>query len=174
MGGETCNVIPNGKACLSNYCSDNAISLIALSAEVRLVGPQGERRTQLEKIFSGNGARPFAIDPGEVLVQIRVPLKKNRSAYEKLRVRGSIDYPLVGAAVSCGDADAAVCVGGVGPMPFVYHLKSSDVRELETSARHAYSAARTISNTVLSPGYRKKMVRVLVKRAALKALQEGR
>jgi 4-hydroxybenzoyl-CoA reductase subunit beta len=174
MGGNVCNVVPKGQACFSNYCSDNAISLIALSAEVLLAGPQGERRIKLEKIFTGNGVRPFAIVPGEILTQVLIPMEKNRSVYEKLRVRGSIDYPLVGVAVSLKDASRRVCVGGLGPSPLVYGLEGTGANELEGVAQNAYAGAKTVSNAVLAPAYRKRMVSVLVKRAIHRALQEGK
>jgi 4-hydroxybenzoyl-CoA reductase subunit beta len=174
MGGETCNVVPNARACFSNYCSDNALSLMALSASVKLSGPQGERKMKLEKIFSGDGKNPFTLMPGEILTEIRIPMKRSKGAYEKLRVRGSIDYPLLGVAVSVKDNAGRVCVGGMGPTPLVYNLKNINNATLKDVAKKAYSNARPVSNTTLSPGYRKKMVSVLIQRAIKKALKEGK
>jgi 4-hydroxybenzoyl-CoA reductase subunit beta len=173
MAGKTCNAVPNGQVCLSNYCSDNAVSLIALSAEAKLIGPDGERTVKFEHIFSGNGVAPFTIKRGEILTQILVPLEKSRSVYEKLRVRDSMDYPLVGVAVSLKGAGGRVCIAGVGPAPLVYDLKGTGADDLEEVAHVAYGHAKTISNAVLCPAYRKKMVGVLVKRAVRRALQEG-
>jgi 4-hydroxybenzoyl-CoA reductase subunit beta len=174
MGGESCNVVPKAMICFSNYCSDNALSLIALSAQVKLVGPHGERKIKLEKIFSGSGSKPFVLEPGEILTQILLPIKKTKGIYEKLRVRNSMDYPLLGVAVSIKGTAAKVCVGGIGPVPHVYTIKEINERSVQDTAQKAFNDAKTVSNATLSPAYRKKMVSVLVKRAINKTLQEGK
>ena len=174
MGGKTCNVVPNAKACFSNYCSDNALSLISLSASVKLVGPQGERKTKLEKIFSKDGRDPFTLKPGEILTEILVPLKQSSGAYEKLRVRNAIDYPLLGVAVSINESKARVCVGGIGPAPFVYDLKDLSGTSWKEVAQKARQEAKPVANTTLSAGYRKRMVHVLTQRATQRALKEGK
>lgn len=174
MGGETCNVVPNAKACFSNYCSDNALSLMALSTSVKLAGPQGKRKIQLEKIFSGDGRNPFTLMPGEILTEILIPMKRSKGVYEKLRVRGSIDYPLLGVAVSVKGNAGRVCVGGIGPTPLVYNLKNINNSTFKDVAEKAYNNARPVSNTTLSPDYRKKMVSVLIQRAIKKVLKEGK
>ncbi|MDR3556588.1 MAG: FAD binding domain-containing protein [Syntrophobacteraceae bacterium] len=174
MGGETCNVVPHSRICLSNYCSDNALSLIALSAEVSLAGPEGDKTTGLEKIFSGCGSRVFALGPGEILTRIRIPMEKSRGVYEKLRVRNSIDYPLAAVAVAMRQNGARVCVGGVGPAPRVYDLTGTDAGSVRDGAQKAYTDARAVPNSTLSPTYRRKMVRALFRRAVNKILSEGK
>ena len=174
MGGETCNVVPNAKACFSNYCSDNALSLLSLSASVNLSGPKGNREMHLEEIFSGDGRNPFTLMPGEILTEIHIPMKKSNGAYEKLRVRGSIDYPLLGVAVSVKDNAGRVCVGGIGLSPVVYNIENVNNGTLKDIAEKARNNARPVANTTLSAGYRKKMVSVLIQRASKKALKEGK
>ena len=174
MGGETCNVVPNAKTCFSNYCSDNALSLMALSASVKLSGPQGKREMKLEKIFSGDGRNPFTLMSGEILTEIRIPMKMSKGAYEKLRVRGSIDYPLLGVAVSVKDNAGRVCVGGIGSTPLVYNLENINSGTIKDIAEKASNNVKPVSNTTLSPVYRKKMVSVLIQRAIKKALKEGK
>ena len=173
MGGVACNVVPNAKACFSNYCSDNAPSLITLSAQVKLVGPRGERTIELEKIFSGDGRSPFEVEPGEILTEILVPLKKTKGAYEKLRVRDSMDYPLAGVAVSAKGAAARACVGGIGLAPRLYDLKNINEITIKEAADRIYADVKPVSNTVLSAIYRKKMAGVLLKKAIKRVLQEG-
>ena len=174
MGGETCNVVPKAKACFSNYCSDNALSLLSLSASVKIAGPHGERKIKLEKIFSGDGRNPFTLKPGEILTEIHIPLKRSRGAYEKLRVRNSIDYPLLGVAVSVSNKKGRVCVGGIGPAPLIYDLKDLEGAYIKEPAQKARQEAKPVSNTTLSPAYRKKMVDVLTQRAIKRALKEGK
>jgi len=174
MGGESCNVVPKAKACFSNYCSDNALSLLSLSAGVKIAGPKGERKIKLEKIFSGDGKNPFTLKPGEILTEIHIPLKRLRGAYEKLRVRNSIDYPLLGVAVSVNNKKGKVCVGGIGPTPLAYDLEDLEGASVKELAQKARQEAKSVSNTTLSPAYRKKMVDVLTQRAIKRALKEGK
>ncbi|MBP7528081.1 MAG: FAD binding domain-containing protein [Syntrophorhabdaceae bacterium] len=175
MGGSECNVVKGARTCFANYCSDNAPALITLSAEVMLVGPEGERRIKLGNLFTGDGIKPFALEAGEILTQILIPMKKTKGAYEKLRVRDSIDYPLVGVAVSAAGAKAKVCVGGVGLAPRMYDLKNAgDAAAVKEVADKASADARPVANATLTPAYRKKMVGVLLKRAVKRVFAEGK
>ena len=174
MGGESCNVVPKARECFSTYCSDNALSLLSLSASVNLVGPKGERKIKLEKLFTGDGRNPFALRPGEILTEVVIPIKRSRGAYEKLRVRNAIDYPLLGVAVSVISKRGKVCVGGIGPAPLIYDLKEIEAASIRELSKEARKEARPVANTVLSPGYRKKMVEVLIERAVDRASKEGR
>ncbi|BBO85079.1 hypothetical protein DSCO28_56450 [Desulfosarcina ovata subsp. sediminis] len=172
MGGKTCNVVPGARVCLSNYCSDNALSLISLSATVRIQGPGGERTIPLEKIFSGKGGKPFALEPGEILTHIRIPMDKSKGAYEKLRVRKSIDYPLVAVAACVKGDHARICVGGIGPAPLVYDLTGLDTDRIVDASRGTYADAKAVRNTTLSAEYRKRMAGVLFRKAVNRALKE--
>jgi len=101
-------------------------------------------------------------------------MKKSKGVYEKLRVRDSMDYPLVAVAVSMRENVARVCVGGIGPVPLVYGLKGTDEGAIKDAAQKAYTDAKAFPNSTLSPDYRKKMVRVLFRRAVSKILKEGK
>lgn len=174
MGGKTCNAVPNAKNCFSNYCSDNAVSLLSLSASVKLVGPKGERKIKLEKLYSGEGRTPFTLLPGEILTEVLLPMKRSRGAYEKLRVRNAIDYPLLGVAVSVNGDKGRVCVGGVGLSPLVFDLKDTEGATIKAVAQEARRQVRPVANATLSPIYRKKMVEPLMQRAFKRALKEGK
>lgn len=165
MGGEVCNVAPGAKTCFSNYCGDNAPSLMTLDAKITLIGPKGKRTIKLEKLFSNDGKTPFTIKPGEILGEITIPVKKTEGAYEKLTVRGSIDYPLAGVAITVKDRSAKIAVTGIGPSPKLYELKDINDKTINEVVKKAYEDAKPVSNTVLTPSYRKKIVGVLIKRA---------
>jgi 4-hydroxybenzoyl-CoA reductase subunit beta len=172
MGGETCNAVPGTRACFAYYCSDNVPPLFTLSAEIILSGVGGERKINLSEIFSRDSKKPFRIMPGEILTRILIPLKKSKGAFEKIRVRGSIDYPLVNAAVSVKNGKGKVSIGGVGPVPFVYNLDNLDTHAMEELADRVYSDSRPVANTTLSASYRKRMSKVLAKRIVANVLQE--
>jgi len=170
--GEICNAVQNSEMCFANYCSDNVPPLLTLSAEVILNGFGGERKINLSEIFSRDSKKPFRIMPGEILTRILIPLKKSKGAFEKIRVRGSIDYPLVNAAVSVENGKGKLSIGGVGPVPFVYNLDNLDTYAVEELADRVYSDSRPVANTTLSASYRKRMSKVLTKRIVANVLQE--
>ncbi len=173
-GGKACNVVKGSKICFANYCSDNAPALVTLDAEVKLSGPEGQRALKLATLFTGDAFKPFAIKAGEILTHVRIPLKKTKGVYEKLRVRESMDYPLVGVAASAAGQGAKVCVTGVGLKPLMYEIKNTTDAGIKEVADKAAADAKPVANAVVSPLYRKKMVGVLIKRAVKRAIGEGK
>ncbi len=173
MGGESCNVVPNTKACFANYCSDNAPPLLSLSAEAILKGTNGERRIKLEEIFSGNSKEPFTILPGEILTRILIPLRKTKGAYEKMRVRDSIDYPLVNAAFTLENGRGKLSVGAVGACPILHTVDNMNENTLRDLMDRIYADVKPVANTILPASYRKKMARVLAKRVITNVLKEA-
>ena len=78
---------------------------------VELVGPEGQREVPIDEFYTADGIVNRDIRPGELLVAVRIPAstKGHRSAYGKLRTRGSIDFPLLGVACRIDlDADGTI------------------------------------------------------------------
>lgn len=169
VGGERCNAT-GGSQCVGNYMSDSAPALLSLGAELRLVGPQGERKLGLDELYTGRGEDPLALGPGEILVEVLIPKVKTRGGYEKLRLRGSIDYPLVGVALSVQDGQGRLSVGAVGPRPTV---KGFRLEEALTAAEKASEGLKAVGNTVLDPLYRREMAVVLSRRLVHRVVKGG-
>jgi len=167
MGGERCNAT-GGTRCLSNYASDNAPALLSLGARLKTVGPQGEREFPLEELYTGRGERPLGLAPGEILVEILLPRGRTKGGYEKLRVRGAIDYPLLGVAFTARNGERRLALGAVGPKPI-----SLPVQDPEEAAERASAEVSPIPNTILSPPYIKRMAKVLSLRVMRRVLEEG-
>jgi len=102
---------------------------------------------------------------------------KTRSAYVKLRRRGSIDFPIAGAAVAVtfdGDvvSTARVVLSAVASYPLEARaaeeflkgrrLEPETIRE---AAELAAKPAKPLDNADLSHFWRKRMVRVVVEQA---------
>jgi len=106
-----------------------------------------------------------------------------RGIYRKLRVRGSIDYPLAGIAVvmkrSNGHvADARIGITAVNPAPLlvpsVLDLLAGKAVDDALAAAAGDLAARIskpLTTSALTPEYRREMIRVFTKRAVLAAFQ---
>jgi 4-hydroxybenzoyl-CoA reductase subunit beta len=177
--GEICLVAPGSDKCWALSSSDTAPVMIALDAEVTLVGPDGERRLAVRDLYGPDGIDYLAKRADEVLTRIHVPNRSGwRATYRKLRRRGTIDFPLLGvaAAVRLGTDDvieeARVVLGAVDTNPVwagdaVEFLlgKRLDPETIEAAAGIAYEPARPLDNADLTHYWRKRMVRIEVARA---------
>ena len=79
---------------------------------------QALARLPLAELYRDDGMAALALGADELLLAVTVPLAADRvSGYEKLRVRGAIDFPLAGVAVSFardGDSIAALRIACTG------------------------------------------------------------
>jgi 4-hydroxybenzoyl-CoA reductase subunit beta len=183
-GGDRCHVIGGGKRCLATYRGDLAPALIALGVTVTVAKRGGERALPLAELYTGKGKRPLALEAGEVLTEVRVPASVAGAGgdYQKLRQRGAMDYPLVGVAAALRKDGSDICgwarvvLTGVSTGPLVVQeatglLQGRRVDEalMCQAADAAYELARPVDNVGSEAAYRRKMVRVLARRALLNA-----
>lgn len=174
MGGHICNAVKGTEFCSANYASDNAPALITLGAYINIAGNDGNQHIPLEAIFSGKSVLPFTLLPGEILTHIMIPAKKARGGYLKARVRDSIDYPVVGVALSLVEGKGCISIGSIGAKPLQFDFDENESDWADRIALEATDYIKPVANTVLSAAYRKKMVSVLVKRIARKLVEEDR
>jgi 4-hydroxybenzoyl-CoA reductase subunit beta len=98
--------------------------------------------------------------------------------YRKLRIRGSIDYPLAGVAVvmrkSIGHVeDLRIGITAVNPAPVLIKgldsILNGDLNEATAEAigEMAARTAKPLTTSALTPEYRREMIRVFTKRAVL-------
>src|SRR5256885_6226897 len=99
--GDICLVAPSSPRCWAVSSSDTAPAAMTLDGVVTLVGPDGEREAPVAALYRDDGIDYMAKQPSEVLTGLRLKAAPGtRSAYVKLRRRGSIDFPIAGAAVA--------------------------------------------------------------------------
>jgi len=105
--GTACHVVAGGARCVAAAAADTAPALMTLGASLRIEGPAGPREVPVEDFWIADGASNRRLQPGDILVSIRIPKTPagHRGAYGKLRERGSIDFPLLGVAARI-DLDA--------------------------------------------------------------------
>ncbi|MGC2110786.1 MAG: FAD binding domain-containing protein [Candidatus Korobacteraceae bacterium] len=181
--GDLCHVAPGGKFCWATFSGDTPPALLCLGAEVEIAGPGGLRRTPLSEFYVNDGIVRLHLAANEIVTRIHLPESAAgwRGSYQKLRVRGSIDYPLAGVAValrmkSGRVEDARVAITALNPAPFL--LKDADAHLLgmvpseELAGRIGDLAAQTakpLTTSALTPEYRREMARVFAKRAVMQA-----
>src|SRR6266576_1721944 len=99
--GDICLVAPSSPRCWAVSSSDTAPMAIALDGLVTLAGTDGEREVPVATLYRDDGIEYMAKQPSEVVTGLRLKARPDtRSAYVKLRRRGSIDFPIAGAAVA--------------------------------------------------------------------------
>jgi 4-hydroxybenzoyl-CoA reductase subunit beta len=181
--GDLCHVAPSSKTCWAAFSGDTPPALLCLGAEVEIAGPDGLRRVPLSEFYVNDGIVRLHLSPQELVTRIYLPeaSKGWRGSYQKLRVRGSIDYPLAGVAVALKMRDgrvedARMAITAVNPAPHL--IKDLDARliGMEVNAEFAEQigelASRTskpLTTSALTPEYRREMVKVFAKRALLDA-----
>ncbi len=185
LGGDICNAVEKAPRCQAVYQGDLGPVLITLGAEVKIVSANGEKIIPLAKFFTGRGEKPNILKPDEILVEVRIPSSGPgvNTAFEKLRVREGMDFPMAGVAVMVkrnpkGTIERAKMVlGAVGSSP-IEVPKAAGLLEgqkptedlLQNVSRDAVDSARPVGNLAMNSSYRRKMVGVLAKRALRRAL----
>src|ERR1700675_1073157 len=96
--GDICLVAPSSSRCWAVSSSDTGPMAMALEGLVTLAGPDGERELPVAALYRDDGIDYMAKKPNEVVIALRIPAAGVRSAYVKLRRRGSIDFPIAGGA----------------------------------------------------------------------------
>ena len=165
--------------------NDHPATMIVLGAQVVATGPSGERVIPVDQFFLG--LFQTALQPGEILTEIRIPLPPPRSggAYVKLE-RKVGDYATAAAAAqvtlgASGAIDkAGIALTNAGPTPvrcskaqeFLFNKRPTDA-VLAEAARLAAEAAQPSADRRGSVDYKRDMARVLTARALRIAVQRA-
>ena len=173
-----------GNCCLSDPTNNLPPLLVALGATMNIVGAAGARRVAAEEFFHGYFST--ALEPGELLRSISIPaLPAGAGAgYSSLTVGGDSKAISRAAAFLRGDGtieEARVVLAVVGPRPIRHRAMEERLRGAPATAESVNAAAEAIDGAELEPvadahgsvGYRRKMARVVARRAAHEAIARG-
>jgi len=175
--GNLCNAAPS---------ADNAPTLLAMDAQVTIMGVEGQRSIPLEDFFKGPGIT--ALEPGEIVKQIFVPWPPPYSgvSYQHISPRSKVDISAacVAAMVTMDGKicrEARVALGAVAPVPMrakktekLLEGKELTKEILEQAGKQASRECKPISDMRASAQYRRLMVEVLTKRALAEAATRAR
>ncbi len=182
--GDLCHVAPGGEKCWAAFSGDTPPALLCLDAELEIAGPNGTRRVPLREFYTDEGDARMRLERNEIVTHVFLPARAAgyRGVYKKLRLRGSIDYPLAGVALAIKSnghiEDARLALTAVNPSPRLVRglgelLAGRNVND-ELASQIGELAARTakpLTTGVLTPEYRREMIRVFAKRALLDAVK---
>jgi 4-hydroxybenzoyl-CoA reductase subunit beta len=188
--GTVCHVAPKSRGvCFATFSGDLAPALLTLGAEVDIAGPQGRRTIPLNKLYigfarqdvpvtetQGDGKFYLSLRPGEIVTRVRAKNTPGlQSAYDKIRIRRSIEYPVAGVAVALrreGNrlADLRIAFTGTNPRPVLLEgtqtlcggpLDDRVFKSLDALVRDQIMPMKT----TFTPGhYRRRVAGVLARR----------
>jgi len=155
--------------------------LIALGAELTLIGPGARTRTVPAAEFfrtpKSEAERETVLKPNEILTEIFLPIKGLKNATYEVRHRHGFDWPYVTASVAFAMkggtiSDAQVVLGQVAPVPWPSAgaggaLNNGPVND--TTAAKCGDAAAQGARPLSGNAYKVQMVKAAVKRAVLAA-----
>jgi len=178
LGGNLCHAVPS---------AEMAPPLLALNAEVSIVGPSGRRSVPLESFFLG--PRKTVLKSGELLCDVLLPVLPKRwgGTYLKLEHRSAMDLALVGVSAfvsldskGCCE-ECRIALGAVAPTPMRSKqaeqvLRGKEITEasIAQAAEVSMGECRPIDDHRASGSYRRKMVNTLTRRALTKAYAMAR
>jgi len=174
--GDTCWVATSSPKCLAVSSTDTAPMLQALGAKIKLASTQGQREISVSDLYVNDGMHYLTRRPDEILTDVVVPDQRGRrSAYWKLRRRGSFDFPVASVAVA-GKVDPGgnvedihIVLGAVASRPLSIPAAADLLRGkhltddlIAAAAEAAYPLGKPMDNTDYELVWRKKMIRPLV------------
>jgi 4-hydroxybenzoyl-CoA reductase subunit beta len=192
--GAMCHVAPKSKGvCFATFSGDLAPALLLYGAAVDLLGPEGARTLPLAELYighsrqdgsTGDGKRYLALKPGEFVLGVRAKAAPGAvSAYDKIRIRRSIEYPVAGVGVKLRRdkgvlAELAIAITGTNPRPVLLSGTAALLGRAPDAA--TYDAIDELCRdqimsmkTTFTPGmYRRRVATVMAKRL-VRRLWEG-
>ena len=183
--GDLCHVAPGGAKCWAAFSADTPPALLCLDAEIEIASFSASRRIPLRGFYTGDGDDYRRLQPSELVTKIILPRSTAgyRGTYRKLRVRGSIDYPLAGVAIAIKRSnghieDIQIALTAVNPAPVLVEGVNAlmnrgqiDDNAAEHAGELAARTAKPLTTSALTPEYRREMIRVFTKRALLALIE---
>jgi CO/xanthine dehydrogenase FAD-binding subunit len=153
---------------------DFAVALLALDAQVKLVSQSGDRVIPLTEFYTGFMTN--ALQPGELLAEIQVPVPQGKTAYIKYGRKHANTPAVVTVAAQVvfngvQVQSARIALSAVGPHPIratqaEAALVGATLNESTIAAAAVAAAAECepFTDALASEWYRRKMVNVFVGR----------
>jgi carbon-monoxide dehydrogenase medium subunit len=177
IGGNLCNAAPS---------ADSVPLLIALGATCHIAGPAGPRQMPVEDFCLAPGRN--ALQPGELLVSLRLPPPRPHSGAQYLRFipRNEMDIAVAGVGVEVTLEDghfraARIALAAVAPTPLYVRAagealagRAVDAASMAAAAEIARAAARPITDMRGTAEYRRHLCEILTRRALEAAVRKAR
>lgn len=176
--GTTCGAVAH-----ADIAADQPAAVLALGATMVAQGPNGTREIPADDFFVDT--MTSALEPDEILTEIRIPKVGGATAYDKLGRRGGhTDYAVAGAAawVQKDNGSVSACrvaLTGVGTKPMLAHgvaeaLIGTDGSEqaVKEAAERATEGVTVLEDLYGSEEYKAHLAKVYTRRALTQALAQ--
>ncbi len=183
VGGDNrYHAIIGSDQCYIVHPSDTATALLALNAQARIAGPDGERMVPFDDYFispSQDILRENVLQDNELLMEVFIPTpaQGTKQAWMKLKNRQVYDFALVSvAAAFTADNDTwnegRIVLGGVAPVPYRATVIEDQLRgtNARSSARQAAALIRTVARPMSMNAYKVDIAQNMVERTILQGL----
>jgi xanthine dehydrogenase YagS FAD-binding subunit len=182
-GGSTCyaregenkyHSLFSGNPCVSPVVSNLAVILAALDARVSVRRGDKELTLAIPELYVDAWNNPLAhnsLRAGDLIVQIEIPTRKDRSTYLQVSEKGEFDWALVSCAAAgrkTGNqwSEVSVFLGAISPIP--YPVESSLVERGDLSSEAIRSIAESLAakaTPLAHNGYKVPIAQALIRRA---------
>ena len=184
--GADCRVIPNQNTlCVATYQADLAAAFIALDATIHLASASGARSMPFADFFELDGMTRNVLKQGELVTHVTLPddAKNWQGAYQKLRLRETWDFPEAGVAALWkmgikGPTKLRIATTGLESIPGWHTEEAKNAISnwnggdtIDSLAETIRKNVKPVQNTWYSTSYRRKMIKVLTRRACAGLLE---
>ena len=180
--GCACHVVKTGKRCVAAASNDLATILLAYSAKVSILGRDQSYVVPLDEFYTAHGEKNNMLPLGHLVTDVRVDFARASFAgFYKVRMRESIDFPLLSVAVLVRVEDGLLISGRLVLNALVAKPKVFDLDEfanlgynrelINAIADFAQRKCHPQTNIIGDVSFRKHMIAVAVKRAFYDALE---
>ena len=152
--------------------SDYPAAILALEAEIDLVGPRGKRTVRADQFFVDLMQTTIAAD--EILTEVRVPMTSRSVAYIKTEQKAS-GFALAGVAVVASTTGVRVGITGIAPKPYRATAVEQAIgnqrtaHAIELAAAHAADGVVPLADIHASAEFRAHLAQVNARRAMERA-----
>jgi len=155
--------------------ADWPAAVLALEAEFEIAGPNGHRTIRAADFFVE--MMQTAVEPNEILCEIRLPITPQSVAYAKFAQKAS-GFAITGVAAVVNKTNGRVSVGitGVAPKPYrattveeLLRGKPLSAESIRTAAAKAADGVEPLNDIHASAEFRAHLARVYCERALARA-----
>ncbi len=176
---QLCHVIKTAKKCHAISSTDTGPVLMALGATAVLASTAGEREVSMLDFYQDDGIEHTVVQPGEILVAVILAAPSGRSIFAKLSQREGLDFAAgtLAAWVDGGNEQpkaVRLVMGSVAPQPKLMTQSAQILLDqglnddaIDGAALAARSALNEVTNLFTPSGFKRRLVRSLVKDALL-------
>jgi aerobic carbon-monoxide dehydrogenase medium subunit len=164
-----------GSLAHADPAADYPAAILALDAEIDLAGPRGRRTVKAAAFFVD--LLQTALEPNEIIVEVRVPATAGSVAYEKTEQKAS-GFALAGAAVVVGADGIRVGITGVAAKAYrasaveqaLAGQRTPTPQAIALAAAHAADGVDPLADMHASAEFRAHLAEVNTRRAIERAL----